>query len=227
MTILVLVRCQDGYILVSDRKATASSGQSEEQSKSVFFPKGLAVAGAGDPGEAIQALFYRLRGIESIINTAEEFVKRALDEFNETGQVQIRCIVLVVRSGLIHAFRVEYSFGVGYSVIEETAPFRCIGEDTPRIIAKHYLRRRNYQNQSCEGALPEVLAIVKQACDEGSFVGSQSDFGFDVIILRSDGYCVIPRITEELAAPLIQFTQIDGVSQPVIFQSYDVGGNVA
>jgi hypothetical protein len=114
------------------------------------------------------------------------------------------------------------NFGeVGAASANITSNFECIGESAPAAVARHYLKNRNYGQLTCDNAVPEVLAILKQASKEGNAVGSQQDFGFDVVALRIRDCAQLTRVTDEWAAASIQFSEVAGEREHFVFHEYD------
>ena len=82
MTLVIFARCQDGCVLVSDRKATLNSGFGEDESKSRVYHKGWAIAGAGD-GTTIQTLITRLEENDITKDNIDGKVLEILREYTE------------------------------------------------------------------------------------------------------------------------------------------------
>ena len=195
MTLLIFVRCLNGCILAADRKATAESGFSQEEMKCQVYGKGWAVAGAGNNGSAIQKLFADLNDGVTALNVEQ----RVVDKLGEYVQImrgiklEAEFIVLVARNGNVEAHSVRTSEFGAYSWLI-TSPYLCVGEITPRIVAEHYIKRRireqekEFAARDCLDVAPEVLAILKWACEEGTYVGDQPHYGLDIIILQNNGY---------------------------------------
>jgi hypothetical protein len=230
MTLVLFVRCLDGCILASDRKATLDTGFGEEEAKCEVFPIGVAIAGAGN-GELIQALFSRMRDENIIVEDIEGIVKRILKEFlqrdrrydQDSGDSSVELIVLAARNGTVEASIVEtsqYDDVISYPI---TSPFRCVGENAPKVVAQHYLKRLDLDDKLCVRAAPEVLAILELACREGSFVGSQEDFGLDIVLFRTNDFCQKPRVTNEWAVVSNEFHVVDGISSQFSFTQFDRG----
>jgi hypothetical protein len=228
MTLLIFVRCQDGCILASDRKATTESGFSQEEGKCEAYQEGWAVAGAGNSGTAIQKLFADLhRGVTA--QNVEIKVTEKLAEYVRTlkdTKLEVKIIVLAARNGRVDASIVQTS-DLGTFSSSITAPYQCLGELTPRIVAEHYIKRRmkerEFVSRPCLDVAPEILAILKWACEEGSFVGGQADYGLDIILLRRDGYQSAQRVKDEWAVLKAEYIPISGVPSQLIFQEFEDG----
>jgi hypothetical protein len=218
MTLIVFVRCQDGCVLASDRKATAGSGLVQEEQKSKVFTNGYAVGGAGE-ASAVKSLLTRLEEQQPKAADAVKFAKDQLEVWNQTSKIAVRCIVLVARNGEVDASLVETSdFSTSANSI--TSPFHCMGVPASVAVARHYLSKRNYQTSTCQNAAPEILAILKQACEKMEFVGEQEDYGFDIIIFRPTDYVYKTRITTEWAVLTSEIRPIEGTSPQFSFTSF-------
>jgi hypothetical protein len=220
MTLIVFVRCQDGCILASDRKATEDSGFGDEESKSSVFQCGCAVAGAGD-AEPILALFNELEEMD--LRTASVgAVCTILETYRTAGTIHVECFILTRGNGTVEATLVETSkYRVTHRSI--TSPSKCIGANAPKTVATHYLRGRDYSNKKCIEAVPEILAILKQACKKMEFVGEQEDYGFDIILFRPADYVYRTRITTEWAVLTTEIRHIDGRPPQFTFRQFDGG----
>jgi 20S proteasome alpha/beta subunit len=211
LTILIFVRCLDGCILAADRKATTTAGISQEEAKCNVFKGGWAIAGSGNDGSAIRSLFNRVNDEHMTIENVESIIIDELTKYAQISEVNIQCIVLVARNKMIKASLVETTkYGAFPSPV--TSPFLCIGETTPKIIAQHYLKKRDYANQCCEDAAPEILAILGQACEEGTFVGEQAKFGLDIVLFKNGEFCLKTRVTIKWADLDIEFHRIEGIN---------------
>jgi hypothetical protein len=113
-----------------------------------------------------------------------------------------------------------------YRVIHRpiTSRFKCIGANAPRIVAAHYLRDRDYTDKDCIEAVPEILAILKQACKNMEFVGEQEVYGFDVILFRHAEYASRTCITTEWASLTTEIRPIDGRLPQFTFRQFGGGG---
>jgi len=224
MTLIVFVRCQDGCILASDRKATAEgSGLAQEEQKSKVFANGYAVGGAGD-ASAVKSLLTRLEEQPLTAMDAVKFTKDQLEVWNQTSRIAVRCIVLVARNGGVDASVVETSdFSTSTNSI--SSPFHCVGVPASVAVARHYLSKRNYETKTCENAAPEILAILKQACEKMEFVGKQEDYGFDIIIFRPTDYVYKTRITTEWAVLTNEIRPIEGTSPQFSFTPFGGGAS--
>jgi hypothetical protein len=131
-------------MLASDRKATRASGEGQEETKCASFPSGVAVAGAGSDGSAIQALFARLDRESVSAQDAENVITRILRDYNEVSTIGVECIVLAPRNHTVEAIRVKTSQYDTFSHLI-ISPFYCAGEDGPKIVATHYLKKKIMQ----------------------------------------------------------------------------------
>jgi 20S proteasome alpha/beta subunit len=224
MTLLVFVRCQDGCVLASDRKATSGIGFGQEETKSRVFRGGWAVAGAGDDGSAVLSLFTALEDENVTVENVHTWVADKLESYNRTRKIGVKCIVLAALNGTVDAHIVETSdFGSFDEPIVQ--PFKCVGEVVPAAVAQHYLRRRNstiqFANRSCVETAPEILAILKFACEEGSFVGRQEDYGLDMILFQNGQYCWKQRVTDVWALLRTDVSPIEGIASQLTFEQFD------
>ncbi|MGD0422869.1 MAG: hypothetical protein ABSA92_05365 [Candidatus Bathyarchaeia archaeon] len=224
MTLVVFVRCQDGCILASDRKASSIIGNREE-SKIKHNNAGWAIAAAGDDASAIMALFSALDGNTVTPSNIKNLVVNTLGTYNRTSSIRVNCIVLTALDEGVTADRVEtIEFGDVRAASENiTSNFECIGEAAPVAVAQHYLKNCDYGQVACDNAVPEVLAILKQASKEGNAVGSQQDFGFDVVALRTHDCAQLIRVTDEWAVASIQFSEVTGERPHFDFHDYENG----
>ncbi len=222
MTLVVFVRCKDGCILAADRKATSQSGFGQEEAKCEISEDGWAVAGSGNNGSVILKLFADLKDGISVKNV-EQSVTDRLNEYLQSIKFSAECIVIAARNETVDALIVQAS-DVGAFPSQITAPFRCIGEMTPRIVAEHYIKRRmretEFTSRSCVEVAPEILAILRWACGEGSYVGSQEEYGLDLILLQKDGFCFVSRVTSEWAMLKIDYALLSGFSSQLKFQPF-------
>jgi len=226
VTLLIFVRCKNGCILAADRKATADSGYSREEMKCQVYGKGWAVAGAGNSASAIQKLFADLNDGVTALNVEQ----RIADKLGEYIQImkgmklEAEFIVLVARNGNVEAHAVRTSELGAYPRLI-TAPFLCLGEETPQIVADHYVKRRlkekEFTARDSIDVAPEVLAILKWACEEGTYVGDQPNYGLDIIILHNDGYYCQRRVKEEWAILKTDYVPVSRGSSPIVFQKFD------
>jgi len=157
--------------------------------------------------------------------TAENVQNRAADFLDECSRVQkidVKCIVVAACESNVRVYLVETSeFGAFSSPIDTL--FRCIGERTPLVVAEHYLEERDHNRKKCEAAAPEILAILKRACKEGSYVGAQEDYGLDIIIVRNGDYFCRTRVTTDWATLTNEIRPIDGAPPQFTFTPLDGG----
>jgi len=225
MTLIVFVRCQDGCILASDRKATEDSGFGDEEAKSRVFISGCAVAGAGN-ADPILALFNELEEGE-LRAGATAAVTRILEKYRIIDKrIYVECIVLARQNDTVEATLVrtsKESDRIIHSPIN--SPSKCVGADAPRAVAAHYLMGRDYSNKQCIEAVPEVLAVLKQACKKMEFVGEQEDYGFDIVLFRPADYVYKTRITTEWAVLTSEIRRIEGTLPQFTFTPFDGGAS--
>jgi 20S proteasome alpha/beta subunit len=86
MTLVIFVRCQDGCILASDRKASSTTGNREE-SKVRFNNSGWAIAAAGDDASAIISLYYALDSNPVTPSNIESLIVNTLGNYNRTSRI--------------------------------------------------------------------------------------------------------------------------------------------
>ena len=110
MTLVIFVKCQDGCILASDRKATVTSGPAkgfaQEEAKSEVFPVGLAIAGAGD-SEPFRAVIDRLKEGISNLENVEHRIRDMLEEYDRTSKINVKLTVLIHLNGTVKAQIIE------------------------------------------------------------------------------------------------------------------------
>ena len=220
MTLIIFTKCQDGYVLASDRKATSPSGATREEAKSRTSRRGWALAGAGT-ASAIQLVFYELEDERLLPASIENRVIDVLDRCNRVARVNAQCVLLTAIGGTILSRLIQPSeYGVFATPI--TAIFECYGEPGPVAVAKHFIRDRGgFENVPCTEAAPEILAILKRASSGGSFVGEQEDYGFGLIIFKNGSYWEELRITNEWGSLTTVYHKIDSNVPNFDFSSFE------
>ncbi len=208
--------------MATDRKATAEgSGLTQEEQKSKAFAAGYAVGGAGD-ASAVKSLLTILEEQHVLAADAVRVARDQLEVWNQISRIGVRCVILVARSGGVEATVVETSdFSTSANSI--TSLYHCIGVPASVAVARHYLTKRDYRAMTCQNAAPEILAILKQACEKMELVGEQEDYGFDIIILRPGDFVYLQRITTEWATLTIVANPIGGAPPEFNFTQFAGG----
>jgi len=232
VTLVVFVRCQDGCVLVGDRKATDHLGYGEEESKLKVFSRGWAMGGAGDL-DPIRKLFSKLDEEDVTLDSLEQIIAETFREYCNLQDAEVSCILLKAQNQSVEAEIIEASSTTGDSgkravgltpPIPIGSPFKCIGEVPGKIVASHYLKKKDYGAMACEQAAPEILAIMKQASKEGSYVGRQEEFGFDVLLVKNGTYSLRPRETTEYVILTSEYSFVNGVSAQFNYTQFENGG---
>ncbi len=232
MTLVIFVRCQDGCLLIGDRKATDSLGYGTEEPKLKVFPRGWAIGGAGN-AEPIQRLFYELDETGVTANSLEDIIVATFTEFCNSRTAEVSCILLKAQSQSVEAKIIEGSSmldGSGNRLVRLIPPrvidssFKCIGEKPGTIVASHYMRKRDYSVMTCEQVAPEILAIMRQASREGSFVGRQEEFGFDMLLVKGGRYSYKRRERAEYVILTNEYHSASGPPLQFSYTEFENGG---
>ena len=167
-------------------------------------------------------MFYELEdGPPLSPGNVENRVVDVLSECNQVRRVKAQCVLLTVRGRTIQPRLIEPSeYGVFPNQI--TSIMECYGEIGPKAVAKHYLKRLGgYEDRGCADTAPQILTILKEASEAGTYVGDQSEYGFDLVLFRSRGICQHTRITDPWGILTSAYSTIAGAVPNFVFTEFD------
>lgn len=187
MTLVVFVRCNDGFVIISDRKETNTSNVGQI-TKKYYLSKNqeFILALAGD-SPRIDIIFTSLI-IDNSINSNSIISK--LDKIIEKAPIFGGGLIessglLITKEKKSFVFHNVWFTNSQRSIVEENPKFKCYGDGA--ALADYLIRKFDLQNIPWNIACQYLIAVMQEVSTSIDSVGSLEKFGFDIIVLTDTG----------------------------------------
>ena len=183
MTLIIYLRCQNGTIIIADRKQSNVS-EASEITKKYYIPDNeeFLFSMSGD-ADRIDIIVNELKKDQTInsesIRPQLDKIMRESPDFR--GDVKISTGLLLIKNNFdfrFHNVRLSNSLS---TIIDENPRFRCYGEGS--ILADYLIRNFKPYNFDCKKALQYLIAIMNDVAERVDSVGSIDGFGFDILYI--------------------------------------------
>jgi hypothetical protein len=190
MTLILYVRCKDGCILISDRKASEASGHGQEDRKTFLSQaKDFVIGGAGTGFNIVQIFATLSRDNTLNGSNAADRIHQLLDSHADEfsgGNVVIDALLVARENGRLVPYDIKIRADKFY-VNPASVRYRSLGMSAARILADYFLKRRKLDEVPWLEALHYAVAVMKEVAEEVDSVGRLEVFGFDVTVMLDDG----------------------------------------
>ena len=183
MTLIIYLRCQNGTIIIADRKQSNVS-EASEITKKYYMPDNeeFIFSMSGD-ADRIDTIVNELKKDQTInfesIRPQLHKIMRESPDFG--GDIKISTGLLLVKDDSnfqFHNVRLSNSFS---TIIDENPRFRCYGVGS--ILADYLIRNFKPFNFDCKKALQYLIAIMNDVAERVDSVGGIDEFGFDILYI--------------------------------------------
>lgn len=187
MTLIIYNKCNDGSVIILDRKETNTSSVGQI-TKKYYLPRNeefvLSLAGDSERIDTIVTALTLDKNIDSnsIIRKLDEIIKKA-PIF--TGDLKESSGLLLVKDKASFTYHNVWFTNSNRSIVEENPKFKCYGEGAP--LADYLIRKFDLQNISWQLACQYLIAIMQEVSSSIDSVGSLEKFGFDIIVIANSG----------------------------------------
>lgn len=182
MTLIISVRCTDGFVIISDRKEGQGSS-SNNVSKCLLSPNNdffIALAGNGGlPRGILSILNSSTITSTTVITEIETYVRTFNSRVDPASRSDCVKGFLVVSNEANFTLKILDILGQIVTTLDVSSPISYIGFTPAKIFAQHFLEKYPLDKMTCEKATKYVLAVMNELAKSIPEVGG-FDFGYDV-----------------------------------------------